>query len=313
MTCGTVVHQLRHAPEDHKVGRTHRKRQSVREHVMAMLRQMKRIGTILSMHAVHALSLYVSQTMADNPSLTNDKGIQRRKAAFEYIANLHTESALFRSLLQRQKLYSWRNPDDAPRRARRPNNARDDNICLDNILVCYQTFLSEAGEDVPEIKNVIKSGAYQPPEPVERLKEHNRTWADGEQGRPILSSIDENGRSRTHDAISLFYILNSHLPPSQQIAFIPQGGFGDKFFKITAEALMKVLMQDDGDKNTSLMRTIFDNSKTTLEHVNEHPGGLIHSLFFTKHLDYTRSTCLVNPDTDKRTSARDIFDVDSGT
>ncbi|KAG0212655.1 hypothetical protein BGX28_005851 [Mortierella sp. GBA30] len=235
----------------------------------------------------------------------------------------------FGSLLQ--KLYSWHDLDDVSRRSRRPNKAKDDNICLNNILACYQAFLSEAGEDVPEIKNVIKSGLpmflrqagdelrdtlqvhirVHVPELLERLKEHNRIWTDDEEGRPMLSSIDENGRFPFHDAISLFYILNSHLPTSQQIAFIPEGGFGVKFFTITEEALMKVLVRDAGDRNTSLMRTIF--GKTALEYVNEHPGNLIHPLFFSKHLDYTRSTCLVNPDTDKRASARGIFDVDSGT
>ncbi|KAF9081282.1 hypothetical protein BGX27_004993, partial [Mortierella sp. AM989] len=130
---------------------------------------------------------------------------------------------------------------------------------------------------------------------AERAREHNADWAFGD-GSLILADIDDEGTSKTHDPISLFWILNSHLPAPKQMAFLPEGGFTDKFFTITEEAFLKALLRGRPQDLKAHLEEVFISLQAALEHSANHPGDLFYRLFFSKNLSYTRSLCLVNPD-----------------
>ncbi|KAI8346430.1 hypothetical protein B0O80DRAFT_503485 [Mortierella sp. GBAus27b] len=137
----------------------------------------------------------------------------------------------------------------------------------------------------------------------ERVKEYDSEWSDREEGRLVLADIDEDGKSRTldrHDPISLFWILNSHLPANKQMKFFPEGGFTDKFFTITEAALISALLRMDHKK-------FLDEAK---DHAAHHPRDLFFRLFFSKSLTYTRGVCLTNPDVNIK-SERRLSELDS--
>jgi hypothetical protein len=112
----------------------------------------------------------------------------------------------------------------------------------------------------------------------------------------VLSGIDDKGKSNDHDPISLFWILNSHLPVEKQMVFIPESGFTDQFFTITEESLLTALLRPQDDPKDFLLEygTLTDAKK----HAAEHRGDLIYRLFFSKSLSYDSRVSLINPDSD---------------
>ncbi|KAG0202261.1 hypothetical protein BGX28_005175 [Mortierella sp. GBA30] len=140
---------------------------------------------------------------------------------------------------------------------------------------------------------------------TERVKEVNTVWAASEEGQCVLTDIDDQGasKSKTHDTVSLFWILNSHLPTNKRMSFMPEGGYTDKFFNITEEHLMTLLMRPQtGTKE--LVQSI--NQTEALIYVKEHPGEFFHRLFFTTFLDHDGNTCLLNPSANAR-SGHNLF------
>ncbi|KAF9939674.1 hypothetical protein BGZ65_009814 [Modicella reniformis] len=113
-----------------------------------------------------------------------------------------------------------------------------------------------------------------------------------DEGRLILASIDDEGVSDMHDPISLFWILNSHLPASKQIVFLPEGGFTDQFFTITEDTLLMALLRRE---SKDWLKREFGSQEDARKHAAEHPGDLMYRLFFTKRLSYTRGSSLINP------------------
>ncbi|KAI8346475.1 hypothetical protein B0O80DRAFT_238823 [Mortierella sp. GBAus27b] len=145
---------------------------------------------------------------------------------------------------------------------------------------------------------------------AEHVKEHNSERSDGEEGRLVLADIDEDGKSRTlgHDPISLFWILNSHLPANKQMKFFPEGGFTDKFFAITEAALIAALLRRD---HKELLDEVFPSQDEAKDHAAHHPGDLFFRLFSVRaSLTYTRGVCLANPDVNIK-SERRLLELDS--
>ncbi|KAF9270898.1 hypothetical protein BGZ68_004650, partial [Mortierella alpina] len=104
---------------------------------------------------------------------------------------------------------------------------------------------------------------------VQRLKVENPVWVAGE-GKAVIASISiKQGTSSKHDQLSLFWILNSHLPSSKQMAFIPESGFADKFLHITELHLICALYANMDFKQ------VLEPTRTAAEdHLASHPGDL---------------------------------------
>ncbi|KAF9109743.1 hypothetical protein BGX27_007255 [Mortierella sp. AM989] len=171
------------------------------------------------------------------------------------------------------------------------------NICVSNIIKEYKVFLQHSNTDVPCLKNVIGPGLkpflqlagnrlgdtlqmhYQGhiSELVKCIEEYNHSWAI-EEGRSILADIDEDGKSEleVYDSISLFWILNSHLPTPKQFKSSPEDGFQVKFFTITEESLLKVLLSGQLKYLKDYLKDTFKSQKDALMHSAEHPGELIY-------------------------------------
>ncbi|KAF9563531.1 hypothetical protein EC968_004831, partial [Mortierella alpina] len=129
--------------------------------------------------------------------------------------------------------------------------------------------------------------------PTDRLKVENPQWVSGE-GRAIIRTIDiKKGTSSVHDQFSLFWILNSHLPASKEMAFLPESGFTDSFVYITERHLIETLY---ANPDTPLV--FGAKAENAQSHLTDHPGDLTYRLFFSPRLKYTRSTVLTSPDED---------------
>ncbi|KAF9952395.1 hypothetical protein BGZ72_006322 [Mortierella alpina] len=316
LTCGTLKARLRDGMASNHVGDTD-SRATLLRLIPRTINDMVKIGTDITRHAEHAVALFTVKIMVQHPSVTDAQDIAARKRELGFLSS-HT-SAFFGNLFH--SIYTWN--EDHPRQKKgRPRAENDDNRRIDTILGDYDQLLQDSGgmqrvrrghdDDIhtglaPFLRLAGERFAdtvqvhYKTniSELVERIREQNRTWAASEEGRAVLDEIDEHGesRSRAHDIASLFWILNSHLPANKRIAFFPESGFGDKFFTITEEHLVMVLMRQD---STTLkpMQSLFGTQTLALEYVRQHPGDFFFRLFFSKEVDYIAGTCLINPGSD---------------
>ncbi|KAF9943984.1 hypothetical protein BGZ70_005178, partial [Mortierella alpina] len=125
---------------------------------------------------------------------------------------------------------------------------------------------------------------------VERLKVENPQWVSGE-GRTIIRTIDiKKGTSGVHDQLSLFWILNSHLPAAKQMTFLPETGFTDAFVHITERHIIEALYA-----NSDAPQIFGSKAEDALNHLTDHPGDLTYRLFFSPRLKYLSGTVLTSP------------------
>ncbi|KAK3825609.1 MAG: hypothetical protein J3Q66DRAFT_365362 [Benniella sp.] len=308
LNCGTLSTQLRRGLASNEVGQED-ERGLIQKEVVTVVKEMVRIGTEATICAQQAISLFIARTMSEFPSLSDPDRAARRER-LEHIAYFHNDQ-FFGNLLQ--DIFMWHNvgPRDGGARSATPANA-----CIENIVNMYRDFLDESGHEVPKLQTVINSNLtpflqltgrqfadtlqmhYQRniSELVERVKEHNGAWAQGENGVSVLSSIDNKGNSSDHDPISLFWILNIQLPAEKQFTFVPESGFTDQFFTITEESLLKVLLRKQANPKSFLEE--FGTMTNAKKHAADHRGDLVYKLFFSKSLSYDSRVSLINPDTD---------------
>ncbi|KAK3806648.1 MAG: hypothetical protein J3Q66DRAFT_374980 [Benniella sp.] len=152
------------------------------------------------------------------------------------------------------------------------------------------SFLQQAGTRLADMLQIHYSRNVS--ELVQRVKDHNpdSDWVNGE-GQPVISSVKE-GKSDLHDPISLFWILNTHLPNNNQMTFIPESGFTDQFFVITEAALLTALLREDANTKDLLG---FASQREALNYASEHPGDLVYRMFFSSSLHHSRGSYLENP------------------
>ncbi|KAK3828153.1 MAG: hypothetical protein J3Q66DRAFT_8838 [Benniella sp.] len=308
LNCGTLSTQLRRGLASNEVGQED-ERGLIQKEVVTVVKEMVRIGTEATICAQQAISLFIARTMSEFPSLSDPDRAARRER-LEHIAYFHNDQ-FFGNLLQ--DIFMWHNvgPRDGGARSATPANA-----CIESIVNMYRDFLDESGHEVPKLQTVIDSNLtpflqltgrqfadtlqmhYQRniSELVERVKEHNGAWAQGENGVSVLSSIDNKGNSSDHDPISLFWILNIQLPAEKQFTFVPESGFTDQFFTITEESLLKVLLRKQANPKSFLEE--FGTMTNAKKHAADHRGDLVYKLFFSKSLSYDSRVSLINPDTD---------------
>ena len=308
LNCGTLSTQVRKGLASNEVGQED-ERGLLQKEVVTVVKEMARIGTEVTICAQQAISLYIARTMSEFPSLNDLDGAARRERLqhIGYFSN----NQVFGNLLQ--DIFMWHN--DGPRSGG-ARSATPANACIENIITLYRGFLDESGYEVPKLQTVINSNLtpflqltgrhfadtlqmhYQRniSELVERVKEHNGAWAQGESGVSVLSSIDDKGKSSVHDPISLFWILNIQLPDEKQMAFVPESGFTDQFFTITEESLLTALLRKQANPKSCLEE--FGTLTDAKKHAAEHRGDLVYKLFFSKSLSYDTRVSLINPDTD---------------
>ncbi|KAG9323437.1 hypothetical protein KVV02_008837 [Mortierella alpina] len=129
---------------------------------------------------------------------------------------------------------------------------------------------------------------------VEDQDDHSHPSSSFAEGGAVLSTIDmKKGRSATHDQVSLFYILNSHLPPSHQMSFMPESGFADQYVSITERHFMEAWCAQEDVKD----RCRPGQLQEALAHLSNHPGDLFFQLSMGKQ-NYTKHTTLVASDTE---------------
>ncbi|KAI8345727.1 hypothetical protein B0O80DRAFT_266241 [Mortierella sp. GBAus27b] len=303
MTCGTLSTQLRNGLYDNSVGRLDH-RQMFRKEVLETITEMIRIGTEVTRCAEQAVCLYISKVMAESTSL-DDPDRRERLSTLGF----HKDSGCFGNLLQ--EIFSWHDVN------RKKGNKKDsaENSCMSNIITVYKDFLHNNNQDFPRLNDKIQTGLNaflqlagrrladtlqihynrNITELINRVRENNQGWANGE-GRLFLEDFNDDGKSNSglHDPISTFWILNSHLPKDKQFAFFPEGGFSDKFFTITEEALLKVLLRDGNPSRKEFLRQEFGSQTSAVQYANEHPGDLLYRLFFSNNIKYN-GVCLTNP------------------
>ncbi|KAF9101359.1 hypothetical protein BGX27_011507 [Mortierella sp. AM989] len=86
--------------------------------------------------------------------------------------------------------------------------------------------------------------------------------------------------------------MTNHLPPAQQIAFIPESGFNDQFFHITERLLVMTLMSNE-PRGGPIHQIFGETQHEADEHIASHPGDLFYNLFSHSGLDYYRNTLLI--------------------
>ncbi|KAF9370026.1 hypothetical protein BGX21_005718 [Mortierella sp. AD011] len=193
----------------------------------------------------------------------NSKGDERRDAfqrivlkTIREMVRIGTEvtrmaqQAFFGNLLK--DMYDWYDTGGARGRPRNP--AATETIVLADMVRTYRQWLRAAGleQTMPNLKGYITQGLspfFQNiglrlcdqiqshflrniSELLHRLQNHNSPWCNSAQGRRVIRTVGDDGKSSVHDQVSLFWILNSHLPDGQQMAFLPESGFTDQFFGI---------------------------------------------------------------------------------
>ena len=132
---------------------------------------------------------------------------------------------------------------------------------------------------------------------VSRLRRHKPTWCAQQDGDAIISTINlQTGRSSVHDQVSLFFILNSHLPAAEQFAFVPESGFTDKFLNITELSLASALRGcADSETLKAAIPLLTGTNDQVRRNVAHHPGELTYGLFFDQNLSYSRYSTVIAP------------------
>lgn len=321
LNCGTIATQLRKGLASNEVGDADDRGQ-IKKEVATVVKEMVRIGTEGTICVQQAISLYIARTMAEFSSLSKDD-IAARKERLQHIGYFHNDQ-FFGNLLQ--DFFMWHDSGPRPGKARKDTAA---NTCIKDIVDMYRDFLTQSGGEVLKLQTTIQShltpflqlagrgiadtlqSHFQKniSELVERLKENNEDWAQGEEGKKVLATIDNKGKSTVHDPISLFWILNINLPVKNQFAFIPEYGFKDQFFTFTEESLLEALLHGHNQRCLD----VFGPAKGAKEHAAQHRGDLIYRLFFSKSLSYDSRISLIHPDTNIRPGHSLLeFDVESG-
>ncbi|KAF9943786.1 hypothetical protein BGZ72_003405, partial [Mortierella alpina] len=248
------------------------------------------IGNEAMRCAQQAFACYFADVISEYSTLS-PQDVAKRHEKFSQFTNFKNNT-FFTNLLQ--DIFRWHDDEDQSRRGR-PRKETDANACIKEILgvdSAYRRALTKANKTVPELKRYLTGGLTHffeqcgvrladqfqchflrnTAELVQRLKVENPAWVEGE-GKAVIATINiKQGKSSKHDQLSLFWILNSHLPSHKQMAFLPESGYTDKFMHITELHLVEALYAHMGD-----YKQVFKTTKTEAEdHLASHPGDLMY-------------------------------------
>ncbi|KAF8976016.1 hypothetical protein BGZ46_008655 [Entomortierella lignicola] len=145
---------------------------------------------------------------------------------------------------------------------------------------------------------------------MKRIVVWEPTWASNE-GSNFLESINKAGVSATHDAVSVFWILNTKLPPSKRIAYLPTPAYKDNFCVISEKQLLETLLRrrEDSELRKKLVK-IFGTVTVAKDNSQCHPGELYRKLFFHgKKTNYDRLSCVATPADDSGQLFHGLIDL----
>lgn len=314
MDFGTLKTQLSKGIESNMKGHR-RKKKVLRRIILKTIQDMVRIGTDVIIIAQNAIAHYIALVTLTYPTLSQ-QDIDARKADLQLLSVLTTKN-VFGYILQ--DIFQWHHQGPTQGRAR-STTARETLLC-DRILTEYNQALQSQNLNIPDVRGYVRQGLgpflqlaaltfadqfqghyYRNiSELVARLENHNPEWCSSHEGQSVLTTIastgNREGTSTVHDQISLFWILNTHLPASQQMTFIPESGFKDRFFNITERMTVTALMSNAPRQHKPFIEEIFGTSQDrACSHTVRHRGDLFYNLFFHRGFSYFRNTYLMNPE-----------------
>ncbi|KAG0196959.1 hypothetical protein BGX31_005099 [Mortierella sp. GBA43] len=240
--------------------------------------------------------------MTDYP--TTEEDTEKRKELFRQF-DFMENNAFFANMMT--ELFCWH---DTSKRRGRPKKDTATNRLIPEILGNYRLLLDKADKRVPDLKRRMKGGLgtffqviglevadiiqthyrKQNLELLGRVRQFNEDWYFGE-GRLIVEDVDpKKGTSKTFGQVSLFWLLNSRLPPSKQLKYFPEAGFTDQHFVITEHALLDALLA--GRSKNDIVKVTFGGLQ---EDLANQPGDLAFKLFLSEKVDYANSVSVVNP------------------
>ncbi|KAF9163129.1 hypothetical protein BGX20_001442, partial [Mortierella sp. AD010] len=129
-----------------------------------------------------------------------------------------------------------------------------------------------------------------------RIEIWNQEWAASQEGLAFLDSIDDTGKSLDHDAVSVFWVLDTKLPSSKRFAYLPMPAFKDNYCLVSEMHLLETILRRDNLDRERLV-DIFGKMGDTTEMSQSHPGELHRKLFFNgRKTNYNRHACVACPD-----------------
>ncbi|KAF9271591.1 hypothetical protein BGZ68_003328, partial [Mortierella alpina] len=322
LDCGTLAAQVTAAIKQNEIG-DEEDRPSLAKTIVSVIQEMVYVGNEAMRCAQQAFACYFAEVITLYGTLS-PYDVGKRKEKFGQFSSFRNNT-FFTNLLQ--DIFRWYDDEDQSRRGR-PRKETEANASIKEILgvnSAYRRALSKAKKTVPNLKRHLTGGLTHffeqcgvhladqfqchflrnTAELIQRLKVENPAWVSGE-GKAVIATINiKQGTSSKHDQLSLFWILNSHLPSSRQMAFLPESGFTDKFMHITELHLIEAVYANVDFKK------VFRKTKTAAEdHLANHPGDLTYRWFFSNKLQYRKNSVLMAPDRDvEATASIPLFDL----
>ncbi|KAF9349653.1 hypothetical protein BGX34_001675 [Mortierella sp. NVP85] len=302
MDCGTLSRRVKEGLETNFPDLDTSDRSAIAKAVISTIREMVYIGTEATRMIFQAIACYVAKIMTDYPT-TEEADSNERKEAFRQF-DFFENNAFFANLMT--DLFCWH---DQSKRRGKPRADTPANRCVSDIINHYRTILDAAGKAVPLLKRQLGGGLgaffqqtgqriadvvqshYRKSnlELVNRVKQFNEEWFFGD-GSSIVDGVDkEKGTSDTYGQVSLFWLLNSRLPPEKQLKWFPESDFTDQSFVISERALLDALLAGRSD---DIVKKTFGSLS---DDVSEHPGDVAFKLFLCEQVDYAKTVCVVNP------------------
>ncbi|KAF9347175.1 hypothetical protein BGX34_003339 [Mortierella sp. NVP85] len=146
---------------------------------------------------------------------------------------------------------------------------------------------------------------------VMRARLWNKEWTDSPQGSAFIATIDENGVSNVHDEVSVFWVLNTHIPTKKQFAFVPMSSYKDRFCAISEKQLTESILRMTPNRTLrNRMVDIFGKSRASQDRTQIHTGEFYRKLFLDgKSTNYDRQTLVANPNDDSLPRLLDLDDL----
>ncbi|KAF9555836.1 hypothetical protein EC968_008602 [Mortierella alpina] len=322
LDCSTLAAQVTAAIQQNEVG-DGEDWTSLAKTIVSVIQEMVYIGNEAMRCVQQAVACYLADVIIEHGTLSS-RDVAKRKEKFSEFCKFKNNT-FFRNLLQ--DVFCWYDDEDRPKRGR-PRKETEANASVKEILgenSAYRRALRKANKTVPNLKRSLTEGLTDvfsqcgdrladqfqchflrnTAELVQRLEVENPAWVAGE-GKAIIASINiKKGTSSKHDQLSLFWILNSHLLSSWQMAFLPESGYADNFMHITERQLIYALYA-----NKDCKQAFRATGQYAEDHLSSHPGDLTYRLFFSDRLQYRKNCVLMAPDRDIPAAAHNpLFDL----
>lgn len=288
MNMGTIRHRLQNGLEQNYQANNHLK---LSQHIESTIEGLVKINTDLIRCGSLATLNYINEIMAAHPSIDPASGdVEIRCKLFKYIAG--ESHGFFKTLVK--GLYHWNNDlkgkgesfDSASAAIRSLREMPGDkNAMMQRVMehlngAAPSTFLEQTGQVLGDMARCHFRAFI--PELQKRIAVWNPEWAMTPEGHGFLSTIDSKGKSSVHDVVSLFWILNTRLPVSKRLVYVPMPAFKDNYCLISERQLLDAVLRTRGtdqDVRKELTR-ILGGSAEAKDNSQAYPGELFRKLFF---------------------------------